>query len=96
MGAPDDEQLVQQIRQGNADALAQYLELKRGALTGFIERQLGTSLRKKIEPDDIFQEAAAEAVKRVDQGAFPPSRCPPRSSARTPRSPYRAARSGRS
>lgn len=67
MSTPQDEQLVQQIRQGDADALGKYLELKRGALTGFIERQLGTGLRKKIEPDDIFQEAAAEAVKRVDQ-----------------------------
>ena len=67
MSESAERQLVEQIRAGDATALAQYLELKRGALTGFIERQLGTGLRKKVEPADIFQEATMEAVKRVDQ-----------------------------
>lgn len=74
MTAPQDELLVAQIRQGDAGALGKYLELKQAALTGFIERQLGTGLRKKVEPDDIFQEAAAEAVKRVDQAFDDPFR----------------------
>lgn len=67
MNDSEEDQLVQKIHAGDAEALGKYLELKRRALTGFIERQLGTGLRKKIEADDIFQEAAAEAVKRVDQ-----------------------------
>ena len=67
MSVPEDDQLVERIRAGDAEALGQYLDLKRGALIGFIERQLGPGLRKKVEPDDIFQEAAAEALKRVDQ-----------------------------
>lgn len=31
----------------------------------FIERQLGTALRRKVEPDDIFQETSAEAVRAL-------------------------------
>lgn len=31
----------------------------------FIERQLGTGLRRKVEPDDVFQETSAEALRAL-------------------------------
>ena len=36
----------------------------------FIERQLGTALRRKIEPDDVFQETSAEAVRALPTAEF--------------------------
>src|SRR5437763_9581579 len=60
-----NEDLVEQIRRKNADALAAFLESHRPQLMAFIERQLGTALRRKVEPEDIFQETSAEAVRAL-------------------------------
>jgi RNA polymerase sigma-70 factor (ECF subfamily) len=57
--------LVGRIRQADAQALAQFIDLRRAALLGFIERRLGGGLRRKVEPDDMFQEVAAEAVRSL-------------------------------
>ena len=46
-------------------ALAEFMEAHRPQLMAFIERQLGTALRRKVEPDDVFQEASAEAVRAL-------------------------------
>jgi RNA polymerase sigma-70 factor (ECF subfamily) len=59
------EDLIRKIKLGDTEALGQFLELKRGALLGFIDRELGPGLRRKVEPEDIFQEAAAEAIKGI-------------------------------
>ncbi len=63
----DDLPLIQKIRQGDAVALAEFVQRKRTALLGFVDRQLGPGLRRKVDPEDIVQEASVEAVKRVDQ-----------------------------
>ena len=47
---PSGNHLLEQVRNRNPEALAQYVELNRGPLLGFIERQLGTALRKKLIP----------------------------------------------
>ena len=57
------EHLLKRVRDKNDDALAEYIELNRGSLMGFIERQLGVTLRKKIEPEDIFQEVTVDAIR---------------------------------
>jgi len=67
MSEIDEQELIQRIHQKDADALAKFLELKQGALIGYINRQLGPGLKKKIEAEDIFQEASAVAVKNLDQ-----------------------------
>jgi RNA polymerase sigma-70 factor (ECF subfamily) len=61
----DSEQLIHKIRSGDVDALAAYLQQFRLPLLAFIERQLGSALRRKIEPEDIFQEASADAVRSL-------------------------------
>lgn len=63
----NDSDLVVGIHNGDTEALAQFLTRKEGALLGYIARQLGQGLRKKIEPEDILQEASVEAIKRIDQ-----------------------------
>lgn len=57
--------LIHRIRQADAHALAEFIDRKRGALLGHIENRLGVGLRAKIEPEDIFQEVSAEAVRSL-------------------------------
>lgn len=67
MSETDEQELIQKIHSGDTDALAEFLNIKQRALIGYIDRQLGPGLKKKIEPEDIFQEASAVAVKNIDQ-----------------------------
>ncbi len=64
MSNPTDE-LVERLSRGDAEALAAFLVAKRGPLLAFIEHRLGPALRTKIEPDDVFQETSAEAVRSL-------------------------------
>jgi RNA polymerase sigma-70 factor (ECF subfamily) len=57
--------VVDRVRRHDAGAVAEFLESHRPQLMAFIERQLGTALRRKVEPDDVFQEASAEAVRAL-------------------------------
>lgn len=63
----NEQQLAEQIRSGNVQALADYVELKRQPLLAYIQGQIGARLRLKVEPEDILQESAAEAVRVLDQ-----------------------------
>lgn len=65
MASDQREQLVERIRTGDPDALADFLNLIRPQLLAFIDRQIGTALRRKIEPEDIFQELSADAVRSL-------------------------------
>jgi RNA polymerase sigma-70 factor (ECF subfamily) len=56
---------VGRIHQRDTQALADFLASHRPQLMAFIERQLGSALRRKIEPDDVFQETSAEAVRAL-------------------------------
>ena len=56
---------VARIQARDTQALASFLQSHRSQLMAFIERQLGTALRRKVEPDDIFQETSAEAVRAL-------------------------------
>ena len=57
--------IEERIRGRDAEALAMLLQTHRPQLMAFIERQLGTALRRKVEPDDVFQETSAEAVRAL-------------------------------
>jgi len=59
------EELPTRIQKRDAEALAEFIESRRFQLMAYIERQLGTSLRRKVEPDDVFQETSAEAVRAL-------------------------------
>lgn len=63
MSADDD--LKQRLQARDATALGEFLELKRAPLLAFIERQLGAALRRRVEPEDVFQETCAEAVRAL-------------------------------
>ncbi len=58
-------EIVERVQSGDTDALATYIEHVRPQLTAFIERKLGAGLRRKVEPDDIFQEVSVDAVRSL-------------------------------
>ncbi|MEX0866337.1 MAG: sigma-70 family RNA polymerase sigma factor [Pirellulales bacterium] len=58
--------LVAAIREKDQSALVELIELKRPQLTAFVERLLGTKLRRKIEAEDIIQEVSVAAVQGLD------------------------------
>lgn len=61
----DDPQLLEQISQGNKEALGEFLNVNRRALLSFLNKRLGDHLKKKVEVDDLFQEVSAEAFRTL-------------------------------
>jgi RNA polymerase sigma-70 factor, ECF subfamily len=59
------DEAIRLIHDRDIQALADFITAHRPQLMAFIERQLGTALRRKIEPDDVFQETSAEAVRAL-------------------------------
>ncbi len=60
-------ELIESIKQGNQDSLAEYLQLRRPDLLAVILSKMGPALQKKVEAEDIFQEVCSSAVKSLDQ-----------------------------
>lgn len=65
MNSPSSEQLQEQIRNGDALALGQYIELVRPRLMGFLRRVTGEHLQRVMDLDDLLQEVAAAAVEAL-------------------------------
>ena len=58
-----DQKIVAALRSGDEGALVQFLETNKRPLLAFIRSRIGTQLQKKVEPDDILQDASMEAVR---------------------------------
>jgi RNA polymerase sigma-70 factor (ECF subfamily) len=63
MSADDD--LKKRLAAHDSAALGELLQVKRAPLMAFIERQLGSALRRRVEPEDVLQETSAEAVRSL-------------------------------
>ena len=61
----DDPELLKGISEGDAGALASFLDVNRRQLMAFISRRLGDALRTKVEVEDIFQDVSAEAIRTL-------------------------------
>src|SRR5437773_4233698 len=59
------EDCLDRVPARDTEAVADFIQSHRPQLMAFIERQLGTALRRKIETDDVFQETSAEAVRAL-------------------------------
>ncbi|REJ94513.1 MAG: hypothetical protein DWQ35_07865, partial [Planctomycetota bacterium] len=59
--------LEARLRDGDAAALGPYLSEVRPQLLAFVERQLGSQLRRKVEAEDILQETGIEAVRQYEK-----------------------------
>ena len=62
-----NDELIDRVRRGDAEALGEFLTLRRPQLLAFIDRQLGAALRRKVEVEDIFQEISADAVRSLGE-----------------------------
>ena len=60
-----EQQLAERIGRHDTGALGEYLALRRPQLLAYIEHQLGTALRRKLEPEDVYQELSVEAVRSL-------------------------------
>jgi RNA polymerase sigma-70 factor, ECF subfamily len=58
-------QILARLRSGDEAALAEFIEANRPALTAFLRSRIGAHLAKKLEPDDILQDASLEAVRSL-------------------------------
>jgi len=63
-------ELLLRLQARDPAALAEFIELRRAPLMAFIQRQLGAQLRRKVDPDDVFQEMSGEAVRSLPQADF--------------------------
>lgn len=62
---PSIEALVERVRGGDREALAEFITARRAPLLAYIDKNLGAALRTKIEPEDVLQEVSAEAVRSL-------------------------------
>jgi RNA polymerase sigma-70 factor, ECF subfamily len=62
-----DDPLVQRLRRGDADALAEFVEAHRARLLAYIDRSVGAALRRKVEPQDLLQETVIAALRALSQ-----------------------------
>lgn len=61
------EELIERIRRKDVDALARFAGDENGPLLGYIQRQMGLRLKRKLEPEDVLQEVAAEAARLLPE-----------------------------
>lgn len=59
---PNDSNFIPQIKQHNADALAEFIEENRNQLTGFVRSITGDHLLAVVELDDLIQEISTTAI----------------------------------
>jgi RNA polymerase sigma-70 factor (ECF subfamily) len=65
--ADHDTKLLVRLRSGDEAALAEFVEANRPALMAFLHARIGSHLAKKVEPDDILQDACMEAIRSLDK-----------------------------
>jgi RNA polymerase sigma-70 factor (ECF subfamily) len=59
--------LVRRIGQGDAHALAEFIQEHRNKLLAALDRKVGAGLRRKLDLEDILQEVTARAIRDVGQ-----------------------------
>lgn len=62
-----DTKILAGLRTGDEAALVEFLKTNEGALLAFIRSRIGTQLQRKLEPEDVLQEASMEAVRTLPQ-----------------------------
>ncbi len=58
-----DTQILAKLRTGDEAALVEFLKINEASLLAFIRSRIGSKLQKKIEPEDVLQEASMEAIR---------------------------------
>lgn len=64
---PHDTKILDGLRTGDEAALVEFLQTNQSSLLAFIRSRIGSQLQRKIEPEDVLQEASMEAVRTLKQ-----------------------------
>jgi RNA polymerase sigma-70 factor (ECF subfamily) len=62
----EDPELLNRLASGDRDALADLFALHRDRLRRMVEFRLHPRLNRRIDPDDVLQDAYLDAVQRID------------------------------
>lgn len=62
-----DTKLIDGMRAGEEASLAEFVKTNEQPLLAFIRSRIGSQLQKKIEPEDVLQEASIEAVRVLEK-----------------------------
>jgi RNA polymerase sigma-70 factor (subfamily 1) len=62
-----DTKILASVRSGDEAALVEFLQTNQPALLAFIRSRVGARLGRKIEPEDVLQEASIEAIRTHQQ-----------------------------
>jgi RNA polymerase sigma-70 factor (ECF subfamily) len=65
-----DDDPAGRVKARDREALGRFIEQVRPRLMAYIQGQLGAALRRKVEPEDVFQEMSAEAVRALATAEF--------------------------
>jgi RNA polymerase sigma-70 factor (subfamily 1) len=65
MGEPNSKP-AEEGGKGRVEDLVEFIENHQTRLLAFIQKRVGTSLNRKIEPEDILQEVSIEAIRAVE------------------------------
>ena len=65
-----DEELLARILKRDAEALVEYVEQRRPQFLAFIQKNLSDGLRRKVDAEDILQEAQISAVQGLADTAI--------------------------
>jgi DNA-directed RNA polymerase specialized sigma24 family protein len=65
-----DRQLLQQLRSGRSTATTALYHRYANRLMGFVRKQLGTDLNRRIGPDDIVQSTFRSFFRRASSGSY--------------------------
>ncbi|WP_339911819.1 sigma-70 family RNA polymerase sigma factor [Symmachiella dynata] len=65
-----DAEIVERVKQGDTDALGEFIELRRMQLLAFINRNVSSALASKVEPNDLLQEVTIHALRGLPDMEF--------------------------
>src|SRR5688572_2903011 len=61
------------VRRRDMSALVGYLQAKKSSLLAVIDRRLGTDLRRRLEPEDVYQETVLAALHELQRAPEAPN-----------------------
>lgn len=68
--AHHDNPLMERMRQGDQEALVEFIEQNRDSILAFLQKRVGAHLRQKLELDDLVQEVGVEAIRALGKTTF--------------------------
>lgn len=65
-----EDQLIEQVRAGDKQALGEFIRLRTPQLLSFLAKRMADRLKQKVEPQDLLQELTVSCLNSVDTVDF--------------------------